>query len=318
MEKKLSLYSSDLLHILGVLGVSLGFLLIIKLGIPLSNSFQIIFLTMGILFGGIPHGAVDHLIQEKEFALKGKKFNFIVFYILYISVMSLYALAWFFFPIPSLIFFIGITAWHFGETDLFRSHYSKKWIRFVIYFSYGLWVILFLLISHFKEVEILLNSLNLNKLNSYLSQLLGLRDQLLYYFTGSILLFWLIDYYLQKKANLILLLQICLIISLSFLPLLIAFTLYFTGWHSLRSLNEIAGFLKTKSLRLNFLKLTIPNTLIAFLVLGGLYYFWTKFYPIGSFVLLIFILLSLLTLPHFLIMHTLFSKREKEYQANLS
>jgi Brp/Blh family beta-carotene 15,15'-monooxygenase len=299
-------------HILWVLALAILFLFLQLLGLRIPIPVQNWILILGILLGGIPHGAIDHIIRKEENRLDGKPFNLFRFYFQYLAAMGFYALIWYYFPVFSLILFILITAWHFGETDLFIDSYPNQFIRSGFYMIYGLWVILFLLFSHEKEVVDILHTLNIQSLNQINQILLGFQDWNYWVLIIIGLLLWVLNGVLLRNWSSNLLLQLGFLFILSFLSLAISFTLYFTAWHSLRSLNEIAHFLKKGISMKEFLSLFLPNTLLALLFLGGLYYYWIKSFPMGSFILLVFILLSLLTLPHFLIMHFLFDRERKE------
>lgn len=300
------------IHILWVITFALIFLGLQILGLNMPTQAQYWILMVGILIGGIPHGAIDHLIYEEESRLEGKSFNLYYFYFQYLTAMGVYALIWWFSPLFSLSLFIMMTAWHFGETDLFFETYPNKIIRSLFYMLYGLWVIAVLLASHKPEIESLFNSLGLTQLNP------SLKGILFFQYNGNGLLFmeglllWLLSGLFFKNWSSTLLLQIAFVFILSFLPLALAFTLYFTAWHSLRSLKEISHFIKKGVSRIKFVQLLLPNTLLSLVFLGGLYYFWVKAFPLGSFILLVFVLLSLLTLPHFVIMHFLFDKSSKD------
>jgi len=299
-------FHAEQYHLTWVLVISLVLLIAFKLGLKMNIELENAILVIGILLGGVPHGAIDHIIQKKESLRTGHSFHLGVFYMAYLGVMGIYALFWLFLPIPSLVFFIVITAWHFGETDLFQVNFSHQIYRAIVYVFYGLWVILFLLISHLDSVEVILKSLPLQSVNGFLL-LIQLNLKTIYW---SFILFglgiWIVQSLLNKRPEWFLLELLFFLILLSQIPLFIAFTLYFTGWHSLRSLHEIASFTGSKLNQRRFWLLTIPNTLLAILFLGILFLVWTKYYPLSSFILLVFILLSLLTLPHFIIMHRLY------------
>ena len=104
---------------------------------------------------------------------------------------------------------------------------------------YGLWVILFLLFSHEKEVVNILHTLNIQSLNQINQFLLAYQDRNYWVLMIIGLLLWVLNGVFLRNWSSNLLLQLGFLFILSFLSLAISFTLYFTAWHSLRSLNEM-------------------------------------------------------------------------------
>lgn len=72
-----------------------------------------------IIFFGLPHGAVDHLIP---FWMNRERLNsrkLIGFILLYLLLSSLYLLWWATAPTVAFFFFIGMTWFHWGQGDLY-------------------------------------------------------------------------------------------------------------------------------------------------------------------------------------------------------
>ncbi len=69
----------------------------------------------GLIFPGIPHGAVDHWVAFGADFQWRKLGSFVL---RYISLMAAVALLWFIQPWLGLLLFLLYSAWHFGETDL--------------------------------------------------------------------------------------------------------------------------------------------------------------------------------------------------------
>jgi Brp/Blh family beta-carotene 15,15'-monooxygenase len=68
---------------------------------------------------GLPHGAVDHLCLARahEKPLTGQTLGAVG--LLYLSLGSLYAVAWFLAPVAGFVFFILLTWFHWGQGDLY-------------------------------------------------------------------------------------------------------------------------------------------------------------------------------------------------------
>jgi len=74
-------------------------------------------LLIGFVTVGIPHGAIDHLIESGNWELKGiAKFS-----VNYISKALLMMFLWILSPQVALLFFLLFSSWHFGQTD------GKNW-----------------------------------------------------------------------------------------------------------------------------------------------------------------------------------------------
>ena len=104
-------------------------------------------------------------------------------------------------------------------------------------------------------------------------------------------------------------------IHLSFLtlPLLVGFTIYFSTLHSMQVLSEEFGYLKKKKLQLtvsDFVFMILP-TLVSIIGLGALLilsYFGTISM---SATFLVFVVISILTLPHSIVMDDFHFKSSK-------
>ena len=96
--------------------------------ISLEN--QLIYSSILILLLGIPHGAIDHVLFFKK-----RKMSQLKFYSLYLGLSFLFVILWHIFPVTSLILFLLISAFHFGESQ-FADIFFKKSLRF-IFISFG-------------------------------------------------------------------------------------------------------------------------------------------------------------------------------------
>ena len=83
-----------------------------------NNGGRVTFFVKLILLTGIPHGSLDHLIQEANDKRQNRVYDFAKFIVKYLLLMAVYGLAWYWFSGISLMVFLIISAWHFGETDL--------------------------------------------------------------------------------------------------------------------------------------------------------------------------------------------------------
>ena len=90
--------------------------------ISLEN--QLIYSSIFILLLGIPHGAIDHVLFFKK-----RKMSQTKFYSIYLGLSFLFVILWHILPVISLILFLLISAFHFGESqfaDIFFNNCFKN------------------------------------------------------------------------------------------------------------------------------------------------------------------------------------------------
>lgn len=276
----------------------------------ISPVLQNLFFCFFMLVSGIPHGALDHLVASETAQRRKQGFKMPWFMVEYLLSMVVYAVVWFFFPTFSLLFFLLIAAWHFGESDLEGAPSTFRWNAAKLCF--GAWVLAFILLTHAAETEPLWARITQNEpLASFLWEssrehsllmmgLIGVSFLLLVLFAGFQAAF------MPKKMHL---LQLALILLLTyFLPLLPAFALYFGGWHAVNTFGHINQYisqstpLKSK-ISLGLWLKSLPFTALAAGFLGLAFWFWQKFLHTWDPLPLVFIFLSLITLPHLRVMH---------------
>ncbi len=249
-------------------------------------------ILIGLLLIGIPHGAVDHLLQ------KDKKIALLPFVLNYLFIVVLYFIVWQFLPLFSLLFFIVYSSFHFGE-----SEFEEMGIKIVSTAYYlkaillGFSILSFIILTHFGEAIDIVSSIN----GLQFAQSIG-KD-----FTDNIYVFAVLSFVcilsqiqFRKKQSSFLLIFI-LLIGLK-LPLIVAFALYFIFQHSYNAWRHLQVGLSMSSVSLY--KKALPFTLGALLVfvillLPGKIKLDSSEGVIGYF----FIFLACISLPHFLIMH---------------
>ena len=275
----------------------------------LPQNIQVIFFASLILLTGIPHGALDHLIQEATDKKLNKKYYFSGFIIKYILIMALYALAWFWFSGLSLLTFLIISAWHFGETDLEKVPKNALIWSFTR-LIYGFYILAFILLTHIEEVRPIVNKMVENQTNMLVFwNFVNLNVKQILYLLGlsftTIFIVAQSEYLIKFDKIRILRLGLILVLS-AWLPLLPAFALYFGGWHALCAFDNIHDYLRKDhpdlTFKLVYLK-SLPFTFVAaiflcgFILYNNLYVHHFDPFPI------LFVFISLITLPHLLIAH---------------
>ena len=83
---------------------------------PASTLAPWFFLSSALILG-VPHGACDPWIPGWVLRRPTKIPFFLIFFIVYLSISAAYLLLWRSYPLPSTLFFLALTAWHWGTAD---------------------------------------------------------------------------------------------------------------------------------------------------------------------------------------------------------
>jgi Brp/Blh family beta-carotene 15,15'-monooxygenase len=105
--------------------VFLGFLILLSpwLG-EIPRQARMIPFLVSLVFLGLPHGAMDHLVPSRLSEISMKRGALDVS-LLYLFLGGLYGLVWFMFPVASLAAFVIITWLHWGDGDVYAV--KKLW-----------------------------------------------------------------------------------------------------------------------------------------------------------------------------------------------
>lgn len=257
---------------------------------PWDRSVDYVLAGVLLFTTGIPHGAGDHLIAQKIASRENLTFHLKPFILIYVGIMLAYAVLWYITPLISFIIFIAISVFHFGDMeDLDEIEPKQTYISIARTVFLGSGILSFILFSHWPEaVEII------SKMQVAIPATIP--DSFLF---ASI---FLLALGFQKKNLLPFLNTFLTLIIGYFLPLIPAFICYFSCCHAIYSFRGMKNRLELTFLELY--KKLIPFSVMAFFIGIGYIFLTAKdlqLYPI-------FIFLSLLTLPHFLLMHKLIKR----------
>lgn len=242
-------------------------------------------LIIGMICVGLPHGAIDHLIESKTWDYK-KAPRFIGQYLLLIACMGI---NWLIAPIFALIAFLAYSAWHFGQADV------KQWsISKFLNLPWGSTLLFYILGTHQNETSEILKYISGNE------------------FPFSISPFaiapWL--FFALWKRNIPMFFTVCWILLSSQLPLLLAFGTYFIGQHSITSWGHLKRHIQLENKKIWIHSL--PFHLGAWLILILFFAFWpflqnqisTTYNAWGIF----FIFISCVSFPHVILMNRLYKQ----------
>ena len=274
--------------------------------ISLEN--QLIYSSILILLLGIPHGAIDHVLFFKK-----RKMSQLKFYSLYLGLSFLFVILWHIFPVTSLILFLLISAFHFGESQ-FADIFFKKSLRFIFYFFWGLCLLstlmyynvneLYDITSYFDDTIILDKIYNKDKIGVF------------FYITNVVTIISIIALTYYKKINndrLFSELFLLFLIHATFylFPFIIGFTLYFVALHSIKVMNDEFIFLKNEDKSfsiISFLRLLAPYSILS--IIGTSFLLILSYFSLipYSIPFLAIIIISVITLPHAIVMNIFYNE----------
>jgi len=274
--------------------------------ISLEN--QLIYSSILILLLGIPHGAIDHVLFFKK-----RKMSQLKFYSIYLGLSLLFVILWHILPVTSLILFILISAFHFGESQ-FADIFFKKSLRFIFYFFWGLCLLstlmyynvneLYDITSYFDDTIVLDKIYNKEKIGVF------------FYITNVVTILSIIALTHYKKINndrLFSELFLLFLIHATFylFPFIIGFTLYFVALHSIKVMNDEFKFLKDEDNNfsiVSFLKLLAPYSILS--IVGTSFLLILSYYNYipYSIPFLAIIIISVITLPHAIVMNIFYNE----------
>jgi Brp/Blh family beta-carotene 15,15'-monooxygenase len=257
---------------------------------PWSSSIDLIICGSLLLLIGIPHGAGDHLIAAKIASRQNLTFHLKPFIMYYLGIMMAYAALWYLSPLVSFIIFISISIFHFGDMeDVHPVESSTTWSNLIKTICLGSGILSFILVSHWSEVLEITTAMQVNLPKD------------LPPFSLLISLLLLSLGFQKKNFHPFLNTFFALIIGF-FLPLIPAFICYFSCCHAITSFEGMRKHLEIEIVELY--KKLAPFSVGAFLL--GIVYI--KLVSNNLQVYPIFIFLSLLTFPHFILMHKLIKR----------
>ena len=269
---------------------------------------QLIYCSFFILIIGIPHGAIDHVLL-----LKKREISKLKFYAIYFGLIIGFFLMWHLSIIYSLIFFLIISAFHFGESQ-FSDIKLRAPLKNLFFFLWG-FLLLFTLI--FYNVE------ELNKITLFFDDTLELESVydknkilILFYITNISTFLLMLYFAIIKKIKIErffseLFLLLLIHITFYLFPFIIGFTLYFVALHSLKVMNDEFVFFKNENSSFNikdFIKLLAPYSILSIfftvlLLLLAHYDFLPYSVPLLS-----IMIISVITLPHAIVMNIFYNE----------
>jgi Brp/Blh family beta-carotene 15,15'-monooxygenase len=255
---------------------------------------------VGLVFLGIPHGGNDFFYRKEKNTAGSIKFL-----IMYVGVMLLYLALWFVWPMLSLGLFLLISIHHFGQ-----SNFNTNRIWSLDSLLWGSWLVGFPVLKHSEEVFGVFATM-LGQSGSKVSGFGHLNDSgLLVVSIVFVLMYGAVLYRSHRSSWLSYLLQWFLVtVWYWFTPLLLGFVVVFCFWHALQSMQYQLDYVSVnyKQNRKKTLMGFVPFGLMALVGMGFLLRF-----DLESNLGFAFVLLSLVTLPHVVVMDGLYRSHKHD------
>lgn len=280
-----------------------------------SYTNQLVICISLIALLGIPHGAIDHVIfmEERETPLWK-------FYFWYVGSIIVYVLVWLWWPGFSLVLFLIISAYHFGQSQLSDIPSLKGLLGKFLALAWGTSVITALVVFNFHEIRLLMDCPG----SEVLFAIFDLRlFTVLWVLSLALLLFGLAfsiarglkweDFF--SEVLILGLIHACFYLF----PILISFTFFFVVLHSLKVLAQEYSYLKELRSEFEirtFLLSLAPYSLLSLFGIGMIYYLSTYNWIDVSDIVLAFILISVITLPHSFVMEWFYQKADLRRSRN--
>ena len=274
----------------------------------ISIENQLIYSSLSILLFGIPHGAIDHIIFFKKRQLTKLKF-----YLVYLGLIVGFVLMWHIAPVLSLILFLLISAFHFGESQ-FEDIKITKVLKNTFFFFWGIALLATLIYYNINELA---------NVTAYFDDTLAFEKvydikkvTALYYVTNIINIASMILMAVYKQIKIERLLSeffLLFLIHITFFlfPFIIGFTLYFVVLHSLKVMQDEIEFFKKDNPKfsiLDFLKLLAPYSILSIFFTTILLLLSYYTYIPYSIPFLSIVIISVITLPHAIVMNIFYNE----------
>lgn len=249
---------------------------------------------VGLVFLGIPHGGNDFFYRKEKNTTGSAKFL-----VMYLGVMLLYLALWYVWPMLSLALFLLISIHHFGQ-----SNFNTNRIWSLDSILWGSWLVVFPVLKHSQEVFGIFSTM-LGRPGATFSDIENLNNSgLLIVSIVFVLLYVAVLYRTHRSSWFWYLIQWFLVTVWYWLtPLLLGFVVVFCFWHALQSMQYQLDYV-----RVNYNQ-NRKKTLMGFVPFGLMALVGMAFllrFDLESNLGFAFVLLSLVTLPHVVVMDGLY------------
>lgn len=285
------------LRYLGAFLIAVIYLCLAHFSFQLATYFSYSLLIIGLLWIGIPHGALDHMLS------KNKSNSLVLFVFKYLLIIAIYYIFWQFFPLIGLVVFIIYSSFHFGESELAQTDGQVETSgAYLKSFLMGLSILLFIILSHPDEsMRILANFIEIPLLSFLESSFTSLAMSVAVLSYVYILLQSIMS---KRWPYFGLLFLLALGVKV---PLILAFGFYFILQHSANAWQHLKVGLNMNSMQL--FKKSSFYTLGALVIFLLIAYNANEIASMAGFWANFFIFISCISFPHFFLMHVFYKSR---------
>lgn len=262
-----------------------------------AQYFNYLLLVVGLLWIGIPHGALDHILSTD------KKTSLPIFIVNYLLIMMIYLVFWYFFPIISLIIFIIYSSFHFGESELIQNKEQiNSLFNYLKAFLLGLCILIFIMSTHLQESIRIISKIDNG--TSFTLFLLVFKSWAIIGSFASI--GYILLKYLQSKSSTLLGILFLLVLGIQ-VPLSMAFGFYFIIQHSYNAWSHLQKGLNLNS-RALYLK-SLPFTFGALIIFFLMAFLLNNSNDLAGIWAIFFVFIACISLPHFIMMHLFYAAK---------
>lgn len=262
-----------------------------------SLNFYNMIALICVLVIGIPHGGFDAAIARSR-GWPQSFFYFITFHILYLLLALFVIIVWFFYPLLFLAIFLTLSGLHFGLSDI-KHHQSMNLIPIIAHGG-----LIPIIIPYYNKVEVGTFFTILVGPHNSLTLLQWVDYLIIPWFFVMIIYAWKMistKQYLYDYMSLLLLCFLALI-----LPPIITFSIYFCLFHTPRHINLTLKEFSIIDKRRSIIEACIYS-LVAILSMLYFYTYVLTDYTISErSLLIVFVGLAALTVPHMILVDYLF------------
>lgn len=270
---------------------------------------QYVLLAVGTVVIGIPHGATDNYLYVQ--LVGGRKT--VRFYAVYLLVAIVYGVFWIYLPGFSLILFLLISVYHFGQSNLFYVDLPEHAVvKKLIYVPWGAFNLAAPLLFRYEEAAPIIRFLiGYNPIPIEAAHFRApLVTTILLVVNAAILWALYRSRCLSRNSLLKELVSFVLLFGVyATAPLFVSFIVYWVFWHSLNSAIEISRTWRGRpplAQVWQFYKAAIPLTLVTFAGMAVIFWAVDVYGSLEGLVGTFFVIIAAVTVPHTVVMERLY------------
>ncbi|MFW6387797.1 MAG: Brp/Blh family beta-carotene 15,15'-dioxygenase [bacterium] len=292
-----------------VLGVTALFAVLSMISFESLAAVQYALLVAGTVAIGIPHGATDNFLYARLVS----EVRTTRFYLIYLAVAVLYGALWLVAPVFSLLLFLLISVYHFGQSNLFYTDIPEgKGVKKLVYLPWGAFNLATPILFRYEEaapiIEYLIgfSPLTVESATGAAPYVAG----------GLLAVNGVILIVLYARARILagdLVREFVAFALLSVLyinaPLFVSFIVYWVFWHSLNAALEIAsvqGGRRPIEQTLQFYRSALPLTAVTLAGMALIFLLAGVYGSLEALIGTFFVIIAAITLPHTVIMELLY------------